>query len=297
MKDDILTICYPTYKRPKRVKRLLSYYSSYLNPNVRLLLSNNDLSSPPDVQNFSGSIKDLISINNPNQSRIGDNIISCLMGANSEYALILSDEDLLIGQDELKQWLHIQKPDFFVLPAIKSSSLYRECKEGSNSDILQNRTGNLSGIGFKLSKLDQSDFEFGLALDNNDYIHIILMALMSDRQGKGAMPVNSYVLMEEDYHDGKENFFMNRKAWFSFDGRFSQFKSFEITGEKISNPSIKESVLSVLNKDSFAICFRYGFLSTLVSARREGRFFWMLSVFFRSKAVNLYSLCRRIMSL
>ena len=275
MSNKKITLAYPTYRRPKRVEAIEEYYSDLLSDKMCVLFSNND-SSIRFEDNSMRQASAFTYKDNPVPGKIGDNIINCIKGADSEYVLILSDEDFVFGLSELEYWLEKERPDFFVLPALKNGTYYRKPTMSSAFDVLKNKTGNLSGVGFKISAIKDSDIEFLSSLENMDYIHISLMALIADRNGTWGMPLNTFVYMSERYHEGKTAFFQARSGWFSFAGRLSQRSVFLEVSQRVGSDEISVGLKDLLGPSSFYVCFKYGILDTFAQAWKNKMFRFMV---------------------
>lgn len=276
MKNDaFLTIAYPTFRRPNRIEKIEQYYSDLASGLATILFSNNDSEVHfNDIETAPGS--NFRYVDNLTPGKIGDNILNCIKNCETEYMVILSDEDFLFGLQELNQWLTDQKPDFFVLPALTADGFYRLPKNSSAIDVFSNKTGNLSGVGFKISALLEQDLSFCNTLDNKDYVFISLMAFIADRGGNYGMPTNAHVYMAESYYEGKKDFFEARRSWFSFEGRYSQLVAFQEAAELIANKDIKSALTGILRPGNFFVCFKYGFFATFRSAAKQGMVLFMI---------------------
>lgn len=262
-----LTLCYPTYKRPTRVDRLIEYYSSFELNNFNIIISNND----PEVD-ITACYQDLPPniqlINSPfSPNRIGNNIHNCLINTKSDFAFLLSDEDIVIGLQELIHYISHTSSDIISIKHIEDKHIARtRPKSNQFNDFIFNNHGNLSGIGFRVSSLDSIDFNQLLTMKNNDYYHILLMILLID-QGKKYVFCDKCVIFREIL--AFENDFMERrKEWFFIKGRIEQFDSINDILGKVKNPKLMyflENQIKIGKSEgvSSSIIY-YGFFNTLI---------------------------------
>lgn len=243
-----ISFCYPTYKRPGRVSRLIEYYSQYRNPRFEVVISNNDPSTSLVGQfpKLPGNIRIVDSPYKPN--RIGNNIHNCLLEAKSQYAILLSDEDVLIGVEELINFLHLSTPDIVSIKLIEDRYVCREKPRSEFfGDFIFNCHGNLSGIGFAKQVLSHVDLNRLLLLENNDYYHILLMIMLIDGGASYVFTDKSVIYREVLTYE--KDFLAKRREWFFIEGRLAQDKSFDLISRDLGNPALRRYIKDVRGRD------------------------------------------------
>ncbi len=268
-----VTLCYPTYKRPGRVRRLIEYYSQYSNPDFEVLISNNDPDSPLARQfpRAPGNIRLIESPYKPH--RIGNNIHNCLIATRTAYSILISDEDIIIGVEELANSLKKHQPDIVSMKHIEDRNVCRSRpKSESFSQFIFNNHGNLSGIGFKKSALEHVDLEWLLSLENNDYYHILLIILLVDREATFRFVDESVIYREVLMYEN--DFFQRRREWFFIAGRLAQDRSFATAARGLQNKALRDYInaicIDALPEAVSSSYQHYGFAPTIKYLLRAG---------------------------
>jgi hypothetical protein len=265
-----ISLVYPTYKREERVRHLIAHYSKLKVPGFEVVFSNND-SSISFEDDFKSDEKFLFVDNKKKKERVGDNICNGLTSARGEFSIIMSDEDVLIGLAELISFIEINDPDVCVLPVLIGNEFRRSYSNSRKfNDIIFHGTGSFTGICFKKSTLNTIDFNFLLRLDNNDYVHQLLIGLIADKKGTFAMLNTACILSQVSCYEGKNGAIKERAEWFFVDGRVAQSKSFMEVAKIIQHPEVQSMFKNRAKlKVVYVSCYSYGIWATFKAFRRK----------------------------
>ena len=273
----LLSLVYPTYKRPSRVERLLNHYSKIDNPFFEIVLSNNDKSVCFERQYQ--SCDKFIFVDNLKSSRGGDNAINGIRASSARYCVLMSDEDILIGLSEICSWLLREPPSLFLLPVINQGLIERSfTPAGHFSDF--HFDSYISGMGFASSLVTERTCSDIIASTNNDYVHIMLAISILSSNKNISMPKYSYVVREEVYHEGKESYFAIRHECFGWQGRSLQRRSLFSHARSLGDSALLSFANKVLHEGVFIGCFTiYGVRRTLREAAAIGELQQALTIF------------------
>jgi glycosyltransferase involved in cell wall biosynthesis len=191
--QSILTVAIPTFNRIDAAQKTLKSLSPIFNqPQVKILVIDNGSTDGtyPTLQESFPSVHNLESLRFEDNLGFFESFLRLFENANSDYLLLLSDEDEvnLVELPALLRYLQIKKPGYISSQFFKDGQLYRGNHLTQSISLLDLEKSSfyISGLVFNVSKSQKITLKMRDGLKANPFIllypqtYLALMLKISD---------------------------------------------------------------------------------------------------------------------